>query len=178
MALLWNFGSRHSHHSLEHHYTATISDNINFEVNLQVMNQIAIYVLFALGPLWIISLFLFSKAAWSNLARKYKSSEFFHGTEYGRFDARINDLNYTARLRLKYNEEGIYLRVVKYYRPFHPPLFIPWNELVAIKKVEKHVLIDFGIGEKVDQLQVSTDTYEKLEETLIFYKDEVKASLE
>lgn len=142
------------------------------------MDKIAIVVLLSLVPLWIISLFLFSRASWSKLARLYKSSDIFYGTDYGRFDARINDLNYSSRLNLKYNEEGIYLSVVKRYRLFHPPVFIPWNELIAIHKNDEHVLIDFGNDAMVNQLQVNHKTYEKLEKTLVQYKEQVRASLD
>ncbi|WP_235298873.1 hypothetical protein [Portibacter marinus] len=141
------------------------------------MDNVAIIVLLSLVPLWFLSLFLFSRASWSKLAKLYKSTEVFYGTDYGRFDARVNDLNYSSRLYLKYNDEGIYLSVVKRYRPFHPPVFIPWNELVDIRKTDEHVIIEFGNGSDLNQLQVSHKTYEKLEKTLIQYKEQVKASL-
>jgi len=140
------------------------------------MDNIAIVVLLSLLPLWFLSLFLFSRASWHKLARLYRSSEVFYGTDYGKLNARVNDLNYSSRLYLKYNEEGIYLSVVKRYRPFHPPVFIPWNELMAIRKEKEHVIIEFGSGAEINQLKMGNDAYERLEKTLIQYREKMQAT--
>jgi len=140
------------------------------------MDQTAIIVLISLFPLWLISLYLFSRASWSKLSRKYKSTKEFYGNNYGKLYARINDLNYGGRLYLQYNEEGINLSVVKRYRPFHPPVFIPWNDIVEINKLEENVVIVVGNEPEESKIQVSNKTYEKLEQTLTLYKEQVRAS--
>ena len=141
------------------------------------MDRAAIIILISLFPLWIISLFLFSRASWHKLSQKYQSTKEFYGNNYGKLYARINDLNYGGRLYLQYNEEGINLSVVKRYRPFHPPVFIPWNDIIEIKKLSGNVIIVVGTEPDSSTIQVSEKTYEKLEKTLIQYKEQVRASI-
>ncbi|GLR18415.1 hypothetical protein [Portibacter lacus] len=141
------------------------------------MNYTAIIILFALLPLWIISLYLFSRAAWSKLSNNYRSIDNFYGSNFGKFNARINDLNYSSRLYLQYNDEGIHLSVVKRYRPFHPPVFIPWNDIHEVNKTEEKVHIIVGNHLENTPIEISMTTFKKLEETLIQYTEKVNADL-
>lgn len=140
------------------------------------MDKAAIVVLIALFPLWLASLFLFSRAGWYKLSRKYKSVTAFYGNNYGKFNARINDLNYAGRLYLQYNEEGINLSVIRVYRLFHPPVFIPWNDVTKIDKREEDVFISIGSGSESCEIQITSKTYERLEKTLVLYKEHVSAT--
>jgi uncharacterized membrane protein YobD (UPF0266 family) len=139
------------------------------------MDNAALIVIFSLLPLWVLSLFLFSKASWSKMSNIYKSKHVFYGNNYGKLHARINDLNYASRLYLNYNEEGIHLSVVKRYRLFHPPVFIPWNEISEIKKNEENVTIIIGIGDDRNEISMTHKVFDKLKETLNLYREKLTA---
>jgi hypothetical protein len=38
-------------------------------------------------------------------------------------------INYRSCLTISADSQGIYLRTFFLFRPFHPPLFIPWTDL-------------------------------------------------
>lgn len=139
------------------------------------MDNAATIVIVSLIPMWVLSLFLFSKASWSKMSRIYKSQDAFYGNRYGKLHARINDLNYSSRLYLNYNEEGIHLSVVKHYRLFHPPVFIPWNDIIEIIKKEEDVSILIGMEEHRSIITMTHPVFDKLEKTLSLYREKVTA---
>ena len=119
------------------------------------MDKVAIIALASLLPMWITSLYLFSRASWSKMSRIYPSPGTFFGNSYGKLHARINDLNYSSRLYLHYNEEGIKLSVVKRYRLFHPPVFIPWNDISEIRRDERDVFIVVSDGSATNEISMT-----------------------
>jgi hypothetical protein len=42
--------------------------------------------------------------------------------------------NYRHVVTVGYDDQGIYLRMGKFFRPFHPPVFVPWS---AVNEVEQ-----------------------------------------
>ena len=97
---------------------------------------------------WVVIVSILAQFGWSTLARDYKTGPEFYGTDYGIVSARVNIVNYKASLILKYNDEGIFLRPTIFFRIFHPPIFIPWNEISAVDEGQflfaKYVKISVG----------------------------------
>ena len=80
--------------------------------------------------LWCFILWILS-SAWRRLAAQYHHPQEFQG-EFLRFrSAIINLSNYNGILNLGMNRQGLYLVPMAIFRPFHKPLFIPWEEIVA-----------------------------------------------
>jgi len=77
--------------------------------------------------LWILSL----TSGWRRLASRYHHPQDFQG-DFLRFQsARMNWVNFSSVLNLGLNERGLYLAPMALFRPFHKPLFIPWEEIIA-----------------------------------------------
>jgi hypothetical protein len=77
--------------------------------------------------LWIISL----SGGWRKLADRYTMPGDFQGQILRFQSARLNWSNYSNILRIGLSEHGLYLSPMALFRPFHPPLFIPWEEIEA-----------------------------------------------
>lgn len=89
--------------------------------------------------MWVLITFIISKMGWSRLAAEYPFDGPFTGTRVGMISASINSANYKNAIILKYNNEGICLKTVLFFRLFHKPVFIPWKEIKEVK--DKKMLI-------------------------------------
>jgi hypothetical protein len=78
--------------------------------------------------LWTFILWIISRVSgWHRLAQQYGDTSLFSG-EIVRFgSARIGWANYNGALNVGANDMGVYLAPMAIFRPFHPPLFIPWS---------------------------------------------------
>jgi hypothetical protein len=111
---------------------------------------------------WLVVLFLIFFAAvwtfalvavarmggWSRLAARYRCREPFEGfrIRFGSGEMRGGPFwglpcNYGGCLALGANVQGLYLAVFPLFRPGHPPLFIPWQDLKG--KVERGWLFTY-----------------------------------
>ncbi len=77
--------------------------------------------------LWLISL----SSGWNKLAARYDDPNDFQGKTLRFQSARLNWSNYSNILQLGLTERGLHLVPMILFRPFHRPLFIPWEEIVA-----------------------------------------------
>jgi hypothetical protein len=77
--------------------------------------------------LWIIAL----SGGWKKLANRYAMPGNFQGQVLRFQSARLNWSNYSNVLSIGLSERGLYLSPMAIFRPFHPPLFIPWEEIEA-----------------------------------------------
>jgi hypothetical protein len=77
--------------------------------------------------LWIIAL----TGGWRKLAGRYRHLGDIQGQILRFQSARLNWSNYSNILRIGLSERGLYLSPMAIFRPFHPPLFIPWEEIEA-----------------------------------------------
>jgi len=84
------------------------------------------------AALWCFILWGISRTCgWRRLAERFGDTSSFHG-EITRFcSARIGFANYTGALRVGATDLGLYLAPMRFFRPFHPPLLIPWTEVEA-----------------------------------------------
>jgi hypothetical protein len=72
---------------------------------------------------------------WHRLAERYR----FEGEmPEKRWRWRSGRMRWTTRygncLNFSADQRGLYMSVVAFFRPFHPPLFIPWNEIEVGEK--------------------------------------------
>jgi len=58
--------------------------------------------------------------------------------------------NYRNAVTVARDGEGIYLKMAAFFRPFHPPLFIPWNAITTVEK--KPVIAGHYIAVQVEGL--------------------------
>lgn len=82
--------------------------------------------------IWIFVTWIASRASgWHRLAQRFGSPGPFASVgERVRFaSAQIGWGNYSGALELRASTSGFYLAPIWAFRPFHPPLFIPWSEI-------------------------------------------------
>jgi hypothetical protein len=90
-----------------------------------------VFVVLWCGILFLISL----TGGWFQLSLKYRARGHFNGNTWWFQSASFRYLvGYGNCLLVGANEKGIRLSVLFPFRPFHPPLFIPWSDI----KAEKH----------------------------------------
>ncbi|MDJ1506675.1 hypothetical protein [Xanthocytophaga agilis] len=128
-------------------------------------------ILILVFPVFFVSIFvgvifLISQFGWARLASSYRNDSPFEGKHIGIITARINRVNYKNCLSLKCNEEGLYMRPILFFRLFHPPVLIPWKDIVDVK--EKKILFfttkKLTVGEpSVSSIEISRFTYSQLE---------------
>lgn len=126
-----------------------------------------LYFLPILFPaMWIFVLFILSGMGWSSLTERFRTESAFTGIRIGIISGSINWVQYNNSLVLKFNAEGIHLQPAIFFRLFHPPIFIPWHEIKAVK--DKKVLFqkstDLIIGDpKIATINISQSLFKKLE---------------
>jgi len=96
-------------------------------------------VLFALSDLVFMYLtvsFVISRwSGWALLARKFRLRSKFTGSRWRGQSGTMRRLcGYSGCLTVGANSEGLYLATLPLFPLFHPPLFIPWNEIAITKQ--------------------------------------------
>jgi hypothetical protein len=96
-----------------------------------------------------IILFTLSQVGgWSSLASRYRMDHPFQGTLWRFQYGALGVTQYKSALTVGSGTEGLYLAVFFFFRPFHPPLLIPWSEvsLGRRKKTLFMELVEFRLG--------------------------------
>lgn len=117
--------------------------------------------------LWVASNFMFSKiTGWGKLSSKYKILSKpvvqpikFVNVYWG--SVFITGNIYTVGA----NNKGLYLDVCFPFNPFHPPLFIPWQDIKqkqVKRSFKRHVQLIFG-NNLSRPFEISLKTAEKLQ---------------
>ena len=77
----------------------------------------------------------FARASgWAHLAERYQCHALFEGTRY-RFESihwsgmNLFGMNYGGIVTFGTNSNGLYICLFFIFRPFHPPLLIPWSDI-------------------------------------------------
>ena len=94
-------------------------------------------------------LFLLAKlGGWSALAERYRMDRPFQGSLWRYQFGFLGSTRYNGALTVGSGSEGLYLAVFVFFRPFHPPLLIPWSEvsLGGRKTILFGVLVEFRLG--------------------------------
>lgn len=114
------------------------------EVALIVVAAVAAFPAF-----FSLILFLLSKVGgWSALATRYRMDRPFQGSIWRFQLGFLGSVRYRGALTVGSGMEGLYLAVFLLFRPFHPPLLIPWSEvsLGRRKKTLFFELVEFRLG--------------------------------
>ncbi|HEY2350266.1 MAG TPA: hypothetical protein VGH64_14715, partial [Puia sp.] len=106
------------------------------------MAYFGFYFPFLFVGMWVLIIFIISRIGWAALAANYSTSAPFKGHSVGFTSASINGANYNNSLILKYNEVGIYLRPIIFFRLFHKPILIPWKEIKEVRD-KKYLFASF-----------------------------------
>jgi hypothetical protein len=89
-------------------------------------------LLLVLGGAWLILGWLSSVlGGWRKLASRYQITEPFVGKVFPTRSAAMGITRYANSLTLGVNSDGLYLNVFVWMRISHPPLFIPWTDMVG-----------------------------------------------
>jgi hypothetical protein len=86
--------------------------------------------------IWCFGLYGASRMGWSNLAQKYASTETYDGPWIGWQWAIFGFWgSYKGCIWIAINQDGIHLKTgpLNLFRPFHPPLYIPWSAIQSVK---------------------------------------------
>jgi hypothetical protein len=82
-----------------------------------------------------ISFFIAAMSGWITLAKKFPLTSPFTGVTWGFQSARMRwTSRYGSCLNVGADSVGLKLSMMFLFRPGHPPLFIPWNEISVEKR--------------------------------------------
>ncbi len=94
---------------------------------------------------WCAVLYAIASAGgWRQLAKRYRCSAAIFGTVWRFQSATVHnfaDSNYGGCVKVTANEEGIGLSVFFPFRVGHPPLFIPWSEIL-VSELRRFIFFD------------------------------------
>jgi hypothetical protein len=95
-----------------------------------------IFALAAGVGLWLVIVFLIGQFSdWAALAGEFRSTENFTGSRWHLQSGQFRWLgSYNNCLTVGADPRGLYLSVFPLFRPGHPPLFIPWNEITVSRR--------------------------------------------
>lgn len=83
--------------------------------------------LWLLVPYWVALL-----GGWRLLAKRFRATGEFSGRKWSMQSATMRWLSrYNHALTIGANEDGLFIVPFILFRPWHPPLFIPWAETTA-----------------------------------------------
>lgn len=129
----------------------------------------------------LIALYLYFVANkyWKKFDRNYSHPKTFYGETFEKIRMKVNGMNFASFVELKYNDEGIFLRPSFPFLIFQKPIFVAWNDISEIKKRKDIAEVEIIVnnGDVSNSVSFSNETYQKLEEAFIKYKDYVKANL-
>jgi hypothetical protein len=87
---------------------------------------------FFIVALWLFVGFVVSRiGGWSTLAEYYRYDQPFSGEMIRAQSAVFGRCGYGSCINFGVNQQGLFMVPILLFRTFHPPLFIPWNEISA-----------------------------------------------
>lgn len=102
------------------------------------------YIILLLPVIWFLIAYLSCECSgWKLLERRYLATYPYIGTYENPFIALIGIFKYGGILKIAYNREGLYLDTNFFYKPFHKPLFIPWDQISFSREI--YFLIPYGV---------------------------------
>ncbi len=132
-----------------------------------------VFPLFFIG-MWILLLKILSRiSGWSKLADQFHFQDKFEGKYYRFQSASLNKINFGGSLEMGMNEIGLYLVPMIFFRLFHKPIFIPWDEIEA-EPVKRFLFRGYRLRIKSYpgiSLEVFTKTFERMLEFHIALKN-------
>lgn len=104
------------------------------------MEKYAAYFALIAGPLmfaglWSFALFVSSAVGgWWKLSNRFRADGPAGGEAFSMLNGRLRCINYSFVLKAALSERGLHLSVLFLFRPFHPPLFIPWESIRNVRR--------------------------------------------
>lgn len=103
--------------------------------NLHPLN-FALLVITYIAAIMLLAQWSISRVTgWHRLAEQFRFEGEFPEK---RWRWRTGRMRWTTRygncLNFSADERGLYMSLVSFFRPFHPPLFVPWNEIEVGEK--------------------------------------------
>lgn len=129
------------------------------------MEKYAAYFAFIAGPLmfvalWSFALFVSSAVGgWWRLANCFPADGPAGGEAFSMLNGRMRCINYSFVLRVVLAPRGLHLSVLFLFRPFHPPLFIPWESIRNVRResvfFSRYAVFDVYGPEKLLTVRIS-----------------------
>ena len=131
-------------------------------------------------PLWVVPLFLaafplfwaavcwlIARAGWARLAGAYRAETRPTGKTFRMVSGRVGAANYSGVLTVSVEPGGLRLAVMAPFRPGHPPLLFPWDEVRDIRphKVLWHTSYALDVGPEAVTVQLPERVVEAIRET-------------
>ncbi len=91
----------------------------------------AIFPLFWLGVIWLISQF-----GWAGFGTYWETRDNPTGTHHALITARIGIASYRNCLNVWENQDGLFLEPIWFFKFAHPRLYIPWTDVQSIKPTQ------------------------------------------
>jgi hypothetical protein len=84
---------------------------------------------------FIVSFVVSWWSGWATLSRQFRLRTKFNDSRWRGQSGQMRWLcGYRGCLTIGGNSEGLYLATLSFFPLFHPPLFVPWNEVSVAKK--------------------------------------------
>ena len=82
---------------------------------------------------WSAIVWLVGQFGWARLARHYATDAPRTGRTFRMETGQIGGANYSSSLTVSVEPDGLRLAVMPLFRPGHPPVLIPWEEIGSIR---------------------------------------------
>ncbi len=80
--------------------------------------------------IWILVLWILAvSSGWRRLCLQFEATRSFAAKSERLPTARIGAVRYNGALKMAIDDRGLFLIPYCIFRPFHPPLLIPWSEM-------------------------------------------------
>jgi hypothetical protein len=98
---------------------------------------------------WGVLSFLAMSGGWKRLARQFPDDKDLAGVAKQFCNGQFGWVNYGNCLTVRLAPKGIYLSTFSLFRPGHPPMLIPWNEIHKVKERSQLFLkfVEMEIGD-------------------------------
>ncbi|WP_145246064.1 hypothetical protein [Aeoliella mucimassa] len=95
------------------------------------MHPLLIALIMVGGGLWFVFVFYVLYAAGWQRLMVYRAAAPLEGEIFPFRAGRLGSVRYSGCLTYTVNSDGLGLSVFFLFRPFHPPLFVPWQDITA-----------------------------------------------
>lgn len=95
---------------------------------------IPVAALAGFAAIWCLVCLLISLFGWRSLAQHFRAQGPFEGPIRRMQSGRVSFANYNNVLTVGADPMGLSLAVMGLFRPGHPPLFIPWHDVVGLRR--------------------------------------------
>jgi len=101
--------------------------------------SIALIILPVFGCVWLLIVAVIAQTGWTILARRFRHDRRmpFEADRYQWRSLTIgqgpNRARYSHCVNIWVDDEAVYLRTPLFFRPFHPRLRLPWQEVVSVE---------------------------------------------